>query len=163
MFLFSSLFLYLTISDDKFIDILSIFVSDTSFTGRDDIWMFMFNQISERPFLGYGYGAFWGIGYDSINIIKGDGFIQLLNQGHNGYIDLLANLGMLGFSLYALLILNTLLNLDLSTSAGVIKKMTFVILAFTIIHNFTESSLLRGYSFLWVIQLYFLCISKKIR
>src|SRR5205823_5558776 len=32
---------------------------DPTFTGRDDIWQFAVDNINARPWLGYGFGAFW--------------------------------------------------------------------------------------------------------
>ena len=35
-------------------------MSDTTFTGRNEIWAFALNHIGQRPFTGFGFQAFWG-------------------------------------------------------------------------------------------------------
>ncbi|MBW8191456.1 O-antigen ligase family protein [Neiella marina] len=131
-----------------------LFLADASFTGRDYIWAFLLEQIDQRWLLGHGYGSFWGIGLDSPNIRHGRGFLTLLNQGHNGYLDLLAILGWVGMACY-LWVLQ-----QFASQSGRIRRtqpalfsLCWMLLVLTLLHNVTESSILRGYSALWVIQL----------
>ena len=49
----------IAVSDFDFQRVLSAFVTDTSFTGRDELWGFAWRSALERPWLGHGYGAFW--------------------------------------------------------------------------------------------------------
>lgn len=68
----------------------------TKLTGRLPIWTQAFNEFTEQPILGFGYGAFWTMGrleeYERHN-----GWA--LYHSHSTYIESLLNLGMVGFSL----------------------------------------------------------------
>ncbi|WP_169264651.1 O-antigen ligase family protein [Brasilonema octagenarum] len=71
--------------------------------GRTPIWTLAIEKGMERPFLGYGYNAFWssdaGI-YIMINTWSGlreTGF-----NSHNSYLELFLNLGFIGLFLYAI-------------------------------------------------------------
>ncbi|TKB51971.1 O-antigen ligase family protein [Ferrimonas aestuarii] len=133
---------------------LELFVADAGFTGRDFIWAFLLDQIDKHWYLGHGYGSFWGIGIHSPNIVYGRGFLTLLNQGHNGYLDLWAKLGILGISIYAIVLV------QFSRQSGYIQDLypglftlCWILLLLTLLHNITESSIMRGGHSLWVIQL----------
>ena len=72
---------------------------DSSLTGRVPLWEECFKMIVQRPLLGYGYSSFWNadsrdvqylwqvIGWDAPN-------------AHDGYIDILLQLGIVGLILY---------------------------------------------------------------
>lgn len=135
-------------------EFISLFSIDASFTGRDYIWAFLLEHIDQRWLLGHGYGSFWGIGLDSPNIRYGRGFLTLLNQGHNGYLDLLAILGWTGMACY-LWVLQQFARQSgqIRSSHPALFSLCWMLLVLTLLHNITESSILRGYHALWVIQL----------
>jgi len=68
----------------------------TKLTGRLPIWSHAFDQFTEQPVLGYGYGAFWTLGrlaeFERLN-----GWA--LYHSHSTYIESLLNLGIVGFAL----------------------------------------------------------------
>jgi O-antigen ligase len=79
---------------------LSWFVSDTSFTGRNSIWAFAYHAAQERFWLGHGYGAFWDVGPENDPLANlepgtwlGDTEVGVINEAHNGYLDLWLNIG----------------------------------------------------------------------
>ncbi|MFC7380142.1 O-antigen ligase family protein [Brevundimonas sp. GCM10030266] len=95
-------------------EVLGALGKDPSLTGRTDIWASLMRRVAERPMTGYGYGAFWGrIGEsppaDWVRRETG----WLVPSAHNGWIDLLVQLGWPG----AILV-------------GVQMAVTFVILLF---------------------------------
>lgn len=68
---------------------------DPSLTGRTDIWAALMREVAERPWTGFGYSAFWG--RESVPAA----FIRAETQwpvpsAHNGWIDLLIQLGWPG-------------------------------------------------------------------
>lgn len=70
----------------------------SDFTGRAEIWALVASYIPERPILGYGYSAFWsGATSESqtIDHALGTGIMY----SHNGYLETLLNLGLVGFLL----------------------------------------------------------------
>ncbi|WP_028111731.1 O-antigen ligase family protein [Ferrimonas kyonanensis] len=130
------------------------FMSDPGLTGRDYIWAFMLDRIDTRWLLGHGYGSFWGIGQQSPNVVYGRSYLTLLNQGHNGYLDLLAKLGVIGMAIYLLVLV------QFARQSGQIQSthpllffLFWILLVITLFHNITESSLMRGSHSMWIIQL----------
>jgi len=84
---------YVFITDPAMV--LSALGKDPSLTGRTDIWDALMREVGERPWTGFGYSAFWG--KDSIPA----DFIRAETQwpvpsAHNGWIDLLIQLGWPG-------------------------------------------------------------------
>jgi O-antigen ligase len=78
--------------------IISITGKDLTFSGRTQIWAVIRQHISQQPLLGSGYGAYW-IGpvptspsYVFIN--KASNFYP--TEAHNGYLDILNDLGYVG-------------------------------------------------------------------
>ena len=72
--------------------ILTALGKDPSLTGRTDIWDAVMSYVSQRPWTGYGYSAFWEV--DS----KPADFIRLqtgwpVPSAHNGWLDLLVQVG----------------------------------------------------------------------
>lgn len=69
-----------------------------SLTGRLPLWNEMLKFADDHPLLGFGYGSFW-------SAKRIDDFSEKLlweiPNGHNAYLDLLLNLGIVGLSLYA--------------------------------------------------------------
>lgn len=74
-------------------------LSDPSFTGRDVIWEFALDQTAERPFLGFGYQAFWGtrelVGHWSPQESWG----YRASDAHNSFLDLSVMTGIVGMAL----------------------------------------------------------------
>ena len=70
---------------------------DPTLTGRTVIWERLFQAIHDRPVLGYGYRAFWESTY-AVNTMTISGFFA--GHSHNGYVDMLLDLGGLGLAIY---------------------------------------------------------------
>lgn len=91
---------------------LSIFLNatgkDPTFSGRTDIWSAVWGAIAERPVLGYGRGGlFFPPGNDiSIALWREIGFRA--PHAHNGVLDVLSQLGIVGVLLYAAIFIPTL-------------------------------------------------------
>jgi exopolysaccharide production protein ExoQ len=67
-------------------------------TGRAEIWSLVVPCILERPIYGYGFSGFWsGASPESAQIDRAMG--TMIMYSHNGYLEILLNLGILGFSL----------------------------------------------------------------
>ncbi len=84
---------YVAITDPAMV--LTALGKDPSLTGRTDIWSALMSRVAEHPWTGYGYSAFWG--KDSVPAA----FIRQETQwpvpsAHNGWIDLLIQLGWPG-------------------------------------------------------------------
>ena len=89
-----------SVFDSRFADLLKLLPVDTTFTGRTDIWEFAISSLALRPFLGYGFAAFWGT--DSIEkLVKNDQleWAASASHSHNGYLDTALTLGYPGLAL----------------------------------------------------------------
>ncbi|MCF8479071.1 MAG: O-antigen ligase family protein [Rhodospirillum sp.] len=80
-------------------DVLTLIFGDPTFTGRTDIWDFAFDQIAQRPVFGTGYGAFWDAGEAHDYLRHANNWLRftpvgVINQTHNGYIDLWVQAGL---------------------------------------------------------------------
>jgi exopolysaccharide production protein ExoQ len=130
-------------------------IHSAGFTGRDDIWQFLIARFLERPWLGYGYGGFWDIGANAPNVRYGTGFIPMINQAHNGYLDLLLALGWVGLITYIMVLIGFVFCLSsaLRNSELNLVLVSWSLIVFSMLHNFTESSLFRGYALAWLVQL----------
>lgn len=72
---------------------------DLTFSGRSEIWAAVVNHIRWRPLLGSGYGAFWSgpiPGTESYPI-KATLFGFYPGSAHNGYLDVINDIGAFGF------------------------------------------------------------------
>jgi O-antigen ligase len=69
-------------------------VSLESASGRVDLWQRVEPEVTKRPLLGYGYGAFWSP--DMIAAIEAEGWAA--TSGHNGYLDMVGELGIVGLA-----------------------------------------------------------------
>ncbi len=79
-------------------DLLLFVFNDATFTGRTDIWSFVWDHIQQRPLLGYGYQGFWGIPA-SPKLDAEPAFIAGMAHGHNGFLDAVLNVGIIGAAL----------------------------------------------------------------
>lgn len=93
--------------DDLLKPLVTLLGRDLTFTNRDKLWGALLLEIPNHPWLGIGYQAFWnGPGSASDAALKYAGFI--VNSGHSGYLDIINELGIVGFSLLMLMILTDL-------------------------------------------------------
>ena len=77
-------------------------VGDPTFTGRDEIWAASAQEIMKSPWIGHGFGSVWSMlpAFHPLNQYIGfwtdnDRTLQIINQSHNGYIDLMIHGGLL--------------------------------------------------------------------
>lgn len=80
-------------------EFIGIFVSDTTYTGRDEIWEFALNHVAQRPITGFGFQAFWGTSelVVSGNIRESWGYRA--SDAHNGYLNIAVMTGVVGLVL----------------------------------------------------------------
>lgn len=73
---------------------------DAGFTGRDLIWGAVLDEVKKHPWIGTGYNAFWisqDLSSPSADVIRTINFAPL--QAHNGYLEILNELGIIGLVL----------------------------------------------------------------
>ena len=72
---------------------------DATFTGRTEIWNAVLRAHEAEPVTGYGYAAFWGRQSDIANWIR-DALQWRVPSAHNGWLDLLIQLGLVGVAIF---------------------------------------------------------------
>jgi exopolysaccharide production protein ExoQ len=82
--------------------IMALTGKDTTFSGRSYIWEILTEHIQLRPLLGSGYAAYWTpeplVGHDSfVFLARMQGFYP--GSSHNGYINVINDLGFVGLIL----------------------------------------------------------------
>ena len=75
--------------------VLEALGKDPSLTGRTDIWDSLMRRVEERPWTGYGYNAFWGRESVPAAFVREETGWRV-PSAHNGWIDLLVQLGWPG-------------------------------------------------------------------
>ncbi|MEH1869401.1 MAG: O-antigen ligase [Nostoc sp.] len=134
---------------------------DTTLTGRSELWPAVLEMIAKKPWLGYGYGAFWieqnGYSASVIETIQWNA-----PNAHNGFLDLWVALGLLGILVFAIgFVVNLLRAIYLirreqtSENLWLLVYLTFIILA-----NLTETSLLEQNSLEWILYVSAILSSK---
>jgi O-antigen ligase len=96
---------------------------DETLTGRTDIWHGVWHAITKRPWEGYGIGGVWS--NPSVDpgrsIMRNLGFVVF--HSHNGFLEIMLVLGVIGLALYVWLMVSTirlgLLNLRYDTPMAV--------------------------------------------
>jgi exopolysaccharide production protein ExoQ len=112
---------------------------DLSFTGRTDLWADILLETEKHWVLGTGFQAFWVVENPSLLALY-EIYVWLPNQAHNGYLDIVNEVGVVGLIIFLLIIVKYfwgLLKLKLPH-----YWKWFVIVA--IIVNFQESTFIRA-------------------
>ncbi|MEH3145237.1 MAG: O-antigen ligase family protein [Methylobacterium frigidaeris] len=128
---------------------------DLTFTGRDEIWNFVLSEVAQRPWTGFGYGAYWDVTPEADPVTRAppDGWLRqarvgIINQAHNGYLDVAVQLGLPGLALAVGLLLWSFwralaLFMRPETPSGERWAALTIVLLFAgiTIHNLSETSL----------------------
>ena len=142
-----------------------------TFTSRLDIWLFVVDEIGKRPWLGSGYGSFWAINPAVQPSLKSDqwfGTYAIINEAHDGYLDLLAMSGVVGLVSALVVVFRTIViagravgraePAEQAWRTGHLARPTAVfhmaLLIGLLVHNVTESNLFSNNSTLVVAFLF---------
>lgn len=131
---------------------------DDTLTGRGEIWEFLRYYSDDFLWSGMGFGSFWGVGEGAENIVYGYGYIQMINNAHNGYYDAAISGGVI---LLLLIPFQFLLHFFMLEKCNNYKYSYFCgfCLFSLIIGNVTESTLFYAQFIAWNIYLVsFFCI-----
>jgi exopolysaccharide production protein ExoQ len=136
--------------------VLNLLGRDATLTGRTPLWALMWELIKQRPWLGYGYGGFWlGWSPPSSHVwqVTGWGGGWLPPNGHNGFIDLLAELGVVGLGAFLISFASNVARaLQLARESGsVVDLFPLLFLYLLVLSNLTESVLVNHNSLPWLL------------
>ena len=133
---------------------IDLFASGTiSLSGRLTIWSALLDKIQMRPWLGYGYVGFWdGIYGESAYVGKVYGTTYIPPHSHNGFLELIIALGVVGATLFGLSFISiarrAIISARLTSSSEGLWPLIY--LSFIVFYNQTESTLLEHNSIFWV-------------
>lgn len=127
---------------------------DTNLTGRAEIWPQVLRYVAQRPWIGYGYAGFWqfwkGPSNPAASIFL-SGYVP--GHAHNGFLEILLQLGIPGLLLYVSAWLRALtLALTHAMRAELNEaSLPLIVLLFLAFTNFTETERLGliGPNFYW--------------
>ena len=138
-------------SGTKISKVAGALFGDPTLTNRMAIWSAVQEVVDQSPWRGHGYGSIWDVGDDWNSLPSGEGYVfyndaDLINEAHNGYLDLLLNGGWIGLVLCWFVALRALwFSLILATSNALPRScrwtscMLHCLLAISLVRNLTES------------------------
>jgi O-antigen ligase len=121
--------------------LVEIIGRDLTLTGRTDIWESLNRAIDQRPWLGYGFGAFWVDEHGPRFWVQRDVAWNVIGA-HNGWLEIMLAVGRLGLILVLIQLTVMIVRaarFGLDPIAGVYPP---VLLAMTLVYSFSESYLL---------------------
>ncbi len=128
--------------------LLGLIGKDETLTGRTDIWVELAAAIDQKPVLGYGYLAFWGLDSEPRYWLE-KAVAWDAPSGHNGWLDLAISLGLVGVVIFAIEVTATAwrgVGLAVRSPAGV---FAVGFLAQFLLFAMSESIILAQNSILW--------------
>jgi exopolysaccharide production protein ExoQ len=136
--------------------ILGALGRDTTLSGRTVVWGALLEIIQQRPWLGYGYGAFW-VGWTGPSahiwlwMLGMGGYYPLIAD--NGYLDLWLFVGFAGVLVFALGFVRTFVRavrwVSLTKTVEGLWPITFM--TFMLVYNGFESAILSQNNILWIL------------
>ncbi|MBV6623904.1 MAG: O-antigen ligase family protein [Rivularia sp. (in: Bacteria)] len=138
------------------VELLTGLGRDATLTGRTPIWGIMISRLMDRPFFGYGRGAFFApkssYAFEAGQAIR-SGWIP--PHGHNGFLDLAVDIGLIGLGLFIIIYLvnftRALKQAYASHNPEDLFPLSFLLLL--IMNNITESLLIYQSNIYWVLFL----------
>jgi exopolysaccharide production protein ExoQ len=107
---FASLILLSFLEPSVMQSLFGIFGKDTGFTGRTEIWSNMMDEIKKHWVFGCGFQGFWMTPKSSLEVFLYD--LQWpVNHAHQGYLDLLNETGLVGLSIFLMMMIQYFKNL----------------------------------------------------
>jgi exopolysaccharide production protein ExoQ len=126
---------------------------DITISGRTPLWDALWDVIQLNPFFGYGYGSFFSASHTETEALW-----TMFKWGpvhsHNGYLQILVNLGFVGFLIF---IVGYFYNLGKALLSYLVFKdirtlWIFSFLLYTVMFNLTEVSFMSINHLTWVIS-----------
>ncbi|MFW2831117.1 O-antigen ligase family protein [Sphingomonas sp. ID0503] len=128
-----------------FDDIIAPLSDPGALTGRGMIWPPLLVFASDHPITGAGYGSFWNIGAVASPINQyAKGWVTHITSGHNGYLDVLVQVGIPGLALtvFALIVVPIVRLLASTAPERQRGALLLAMITFCAGHNMTESTLM---------------------
>lgn len=143
-------------------DVLEAAGKDTTLTGRSAIWPAIMDRIAERPWLGHGYNAFWAENAPDKLWLWEEIQFQAHNA-HNGVLETLLGLGIIGFILLGWFTLRTFIyGVYGAANADDPRRFVLPLMICFLIISFSESIISGPDGLIWL-ALMTLCVAASMR
>lgn len=129
---------------------LEILGRDATLTGRSALWYLVWQQISEKYLLGFGYGGFW-LGYNGPSASIWNLLPWTPVDAHNGFLDQWLQLGIIGLSIFAVSLIINLKRAISNIAHNKFGLFYLLFLTFFMLINIAESTLLERNSIFWIL------------
>lgn len=119
-------------------------------TGRTDLWHSVGSMIMAKPLLGYGFSGFWeGASMESYAVEQYVGWSP--TYSHNGYLEILLNLGVVGAGLFLIFLWKGLSRTVHLAEERTVKEELWPLafLVFFVVHNCAECTIVWQNCFEW--------------
>lgn len=123
---------------------------DATLTGRTDIWFTLADNIQEKPWLGYGYGAFWAPDSAPGNWVR-EALQWDAPTAHNGWLEVTIALGFVGLVFLALDFVMTVGRAILASITTWTGVFALAFCAQFFLFSLSESASLQQNSIVWLI------------
>lgn len=133
---------------------------DASLTGRTDIWAAVFEAAQDRLILGAGFGSGWNAIADRLVALSD----VTVGHAHNGYLDLLVDLGLVGVATmigFAVILGRESFTKLRSTHRDAIGLLGIGYVAFYLLGNVAGSFMLQQNSIYWMIPVAVYCLVER--
>jgi O-antigen ligase len=135
-------------------DVLALLGRDPTLTNRIYIWQSAYELGLERPVWGAGFRSFWIMDYASTafyNMFGSAGTV--IGNGHNGYLDVWLELGLVGLGLVFVVLLQALLRLlaYARRHADPFREFFGGLLIFILVYSLAEKVLLEHSEIVWML------------
>jgi len=132
-------------------DILRALGRNSSFSGRIPLWQLVLTSISDHPFLGYGFNAFWK-SWTGERVSAAVNWETAVPHAHNGFLEVWLGLGLIGLTMVLINLSRSLLfALRLARSNHEVEySWPLLMVVFTLLYNVTENSMLTVNSMPWI-------------
>jgi exopolysaccharide production protein ExoQ len=132
-------------------DLLALLGRDATLTGRTELWAAALEMVGPNLLVGYGYGAFWQVSLEAETLYAALGWRPW--TGHNGFLDLLLQVGVVGLLIFAVGLLIALRRAlaTLRFDGGPEATWPIVFLSFLFLSNLTESMILEHNGLYWAL------------
>ena len=124
----------------------------TDLSGRTGLWKALVPAILKHPLLGYGYDGFWAGASSEYWIVDRQLYWSPM-YSHNGYLEIVVSLGILGLVLAVCFLARAgvFAFLEADTQEGTSNSFPLALLIFFLIQNITECTILTANSFEWAL------------
>jgi len=133
--------------------VLQLMGKNSSLSGRTDIWSMVWDKFVQRPWVGYGYSAFW-MGKDGKQSAEiWEALHWAVPHSHNGFLDVLVQVGAVGMAIFVVGYVAFFYKALRCARASktILGLFPLVYLSFMILFNCSEGSIIREENMFWVL------------